>query len=284
MADNQHQKSGADSSNLQAGRDIVLNNNKIVLYSIEEVSKKLLASAFGELPQNTLDQVTNNQKSYFEHLSEKLHKINKQSEEIKATIDSPDFQYTSKKAAISASRSSSKELHDNLSSLIIQRINYDKEDLQRIVYNEAISTVEKLTQNQLKILTFFFLITRTKLNGLKSANDIVANFNVKIIPFVDFKISRIEFDHLAYTGCATFSIGSHDLAQLIKNNYSEIFATEEEVKKMFTDNTVFARLSSVWKEPVSNMNLTSVGVALAITYYEQVVKEKLDANIWLAAN
>lgn len=284
MADNQQQRGGAESANLQAGRDIVLNKNEIVLYSIEEVSKKLLVSAFGELPQATLDQVTNNQKSYFEHLSEKLHKINKQSEEIKATIDSPDFQYTSKKAAISASRSSSKELHNNLSSLIIQRINYDKEDLQRIVYNEAISTIEKLTQKQLKILTFFFLISRTKLNGLKSLNDIVANFNAKIIPFVDFKISRIEFDHLAYKGCATFSIGGHDLAQLIKNNYSEIFTTEEEVKKMLAENAVFSRLSAVWVSPVLNMNLTSVGVALAITYYEQVFKEQLDANIWLAAN
>ena len=64
MADNQHQKSGADSANLQAGRDIVLNQNQIVLYSVEEIAKKLLMSAFGELPQSTLDQITGNQKSH----------------------------------------------------------------------------------------------------------------------------------------------------------------------------------------------------------------------------
>ena len=92
-----NQKSGDDSMNLQAGRDIVVNNgNSIALYSIEEVAKQLLGSVFGELPDETKKQIETNQKSYFQSLSENLSKIIKQNEELKTVINSPDFQYVSK--------------------------------------------------------------------------------------------------------------------------------------------------------------------------------------------
>src|SRR3989344_3598127 len=161
-----NQKSGDNSTNLQAGGAITVNNNAVALYSIEEVSKQLLSSVFGELPEETKTQILQNQKSYFQALSENLQKIVKDGADVKKVIDSPDFQYISKKASISASRSSSTDLHKNLSSLIIQRVNFDNEDLKRIVYNEAIATIEKLTIDQLKILTLCFLFKRTKFNGL----------------------------------------------------------------------------------------------------------------------
>ena len=65
-----NQKSGDDSTNLQAGRDIVVNSNKVALYSIEEVAKQLMGSVFGELPDETKKQIEANQKSYFQALSE----------------------------------------------------------------------------------------------------------------------------------------------------------------------------------------------------------------------
>ena len=92
-----NQKSGDDSTNLQAGRDIVVNkSNLIALYSIEEVAKQLLGSVFGELPDETKKQIETNQKSYFQSLAENLSKIIKQNEELKIVINSPDFQYVSK--------------------------------------------------------------------------------------------------------------------------------------------------------------------------------------------
>src|SRR4030042_1608752 len=114
MAVISNQKSGDDSTNLQAGRDIVVNNS-IALYSIEEVAKQLLCSVFGELSDETKNQIETNQKSYFQALSENLSKIMKQKGELKTVIISPVFKYVSKKATISASRSSSTELHKNLS-------------------------------------------------------------------------------------------------------------------------------------------------------------------------
>jgi len=163
-----NQKSGDNSTNLQAGGNIVLNGTP-VLHSIEEVAKQLLSSVFGELPDETKKQITLNQKSYFEILSENLSKITKQNKELQKVIESPDFQYISKQAAISASRTPSQDLHKNLSSLIVHRINHDKEDLIRIVYNEAITTLEKLTIDQIRIITLCYLLKHTRNEGIKSS-------------------------------------------------------------------------------------------------------------------
>ena len=282
MTTTSNQESGDNSVNLQASGDIVLNKNTVALYSIEEVSKQLLNSVFGELPAETKQQITQNQKSYFQALSENLQKVVRESTELKTIIDSPDFQYISKKAAISASRSSSSDLHKNLSSLIIQRVNYDNEDLKRIVYNEAISTVEKLTNDQLKILTLCFLIKRTKLDGLNSVEQFIKYLERKVNPFMDFKKTTAEFEHLVYTGCASISIGSHEINGLFKGNYPHIFKDTDNPEQLLGDSETAKKLFSTWKETqIKNMNLTSVGIVIASTFYEQTTGDRMNIDIWI---
>lgn len=278
-----NQKSGDDSTNLQAGRDIVVSaGNSIALYSIEEVAKQLMGSVFGELPDETKKQIEANQKSYFQALSENLGKIIKQNEELKKVVDTPDFQYISKTASISASRSSSAELHKNLSLLIIQRINNDSEDLKRIVYDETISTINKLTKDQLKILTLCFLLKRTKMNGLTNITQFNQYLEQRIKPFIDFKKTSAEFEHLVYTGCASISIASHDINDLLKGNYLEIFKDDNTPEKLLAENETVTKLTSVWKDTqIQNMNLTSVGIVIASTFYEQVTGDSINIDKWI---
>src|SRR3989338_10368241 len=265
MVEISNQKSGDNSTNLQAGGSNTVNNNAVALYSIEEVSKQLLGSVFGELPDETKTQITQNQKSYFQALSENLQKIVKDSSDLKKVIDSPDFQYISKKASISASRSSSTDLHKNLSSLIIQRVNFDNEDLKRIVYNEAVTTIEKLTTDQLKILTLCFLFKRTKFNGLSSLEKFKQFLDQKIKPFIDFKRTTAEFEHLAYTGCASISIASHALVGLFQGHYPAIFKDTDKPEELLAGNDTATKLISAWKDTqIQNMNLTSVGIVIEI--------------------
>jgi hypothetical protein len=277
-----NQKSGDNSTNLQAGGAITVNNNSVALYSIEEVSKQLLASVFGELPDETKLLITQNQKSYFQALTENLQKVVKGAEDVKKIVDSPDFQYISKTASISASRSSSPDLHKNLSSLIIQRVNFNNEDLKRIVFNEAITTIEKLTTDQLKILTLCFLIKRTKNNGLLDLDQFKQYVNQKIKPFVDFKRTTAEFEHLAYTGCASISIASNDVVSIFKSNYSSVFPDDTRPEEILADNETATALFSAWKDTqIQNMNLTSVGIVIASTYYEQVTGDRINIDIWI---
>lgn len=282
MVEISNQKSGDNSTNLQAGGGIIVNNNAVALYSIEEVSKQLLRSVFGELPDETKTQITQNQKSYFQALTENLQKIVKDSSDLEKVINSPDFQYISKKASISASRSSSTDLHKNLSSLIVQRVNFDNDDLKRIVYNEAITTIDKLTTDQLKILTLCFLLKRTKLSGLTSLEQFKQYLDQKIKPFIDFKRTTAEFEHLAYTGCASISIVGHDIVSLFKGNYPDIFKDTDNPEILLASNNTAAKLISAWKETqIQNMNLTSVGIVIASTFCEQTTGDRINIDIWI---
>ncbi len=217
------QLSGNDSTNLQAGRDIVVNQS-VVLCSTEELAKQLMLSVFVELPLETKKQIENNHQSYFGALSENLKEVYKQKEELKKVIDSPDFQYVSKNAVISASRSSSSELHRNLSTLIAKRINNDHDDLKRIVYDEAIITVDKLTRDQLQIMALCYLLRDTSYSGIVSWETYEKYLDLHIKPFLGFKSTVAEFQHIQYTGCGTLSARPWDIVWNHKELYSFLFA------------------------------------------------------------
>lgn len=348
------QKSGSNSKNIQ-GENITLNeyvntSNAVALYSIEEVAKQLMGSVFGELPADTKKEIETNQKSYFQALSENLGKIIKQNEDLQKVISSPDFQYISKTAAISASRSSSAELHKNLSSLITQRINNDDEDLKRIVYDEAISTIGKLTANQLKIITLCYLLKYTSYGGIVSWDAYKTYLDSNIKPFLGFKNTNAEFQHIVYAGCGSIGIRGADLINIHRQQYAflfsnltekeqidnltladeikeEIVALDEEedkyfirfknktelekylkgkqcdeetivklvtiyeshiknnaeIKKKITEETDTGKeLVELWeKSQIKHLSLTSVGIAIAASYFEQITGEKIDISIWI---
>ena len=345
------QKSGDDSTNIQAGRDIILANT-VALYSIEEVAKQLLNSVFGELPSETKEKIESNQKSYFQALSDNLERIVKQNEELKEVVESPDFQYISKKASVSASRSSSVELHKNLSLLIVKRINCNNEDLKRIVYDEAILTADKLTLDQLKIITLSYLLGRTSYQKIVSWETFKDYLNTHIKPFLDFKNTDAEFEHIEYTGCGSLGLGmiSWDLVNIFRENQSFLFfnliekneiegleladeikrnvfaldakenkyfigsrnktvlekylkennvlqetidkliaiyqnhiKNNEEIKKKIIEETdIGKKLMDLWeKSGLNRLSLTSVGIAIAISYFEQIVDEKINIDLWI---
>lgn len=346
-----NQKSGDNSTNLQANRDIVVNtSNSVALYSIEEVAKQLMGSVFGELPDDTKKQIEMNQKSYFQALSENLGKIVKQNEELKKVIDSPDFQYISKTASISASRSSSAELHKNLSSLIAHRINNDNEDLKRIVYDEAISTIGKLTTDQLKIITLCYLLKYTSYGGIVSWETYKSYLDTHIKPFLGFKNTNAEFQHIEYAGCGSLGIGSWDVINIHRQQYSFLFSNltekdqidglaladeikkeivildpkvdkyfikfrnkselEEHLKGKKVDDETTKKLVSIYESHIKNndeiknkmaeetsigkellelgdksnikhLSLTSVGIAIGASYFEQTTGKKIDISIWI---
>jgi hypothetical protein len=271
--------SGVNSNDMRAKGDIVINNGGMVLYSIEEVAKQLVNSVFGELSQETKALIAINQQSYFQILREEIVGIKKQGDELKKTVDSPDFQYISKQAAISASRSSSAELHKNLASLLIHRINHDQEDLKKIMYDEAITVTPKITLDQLKIATLCFVIKHTKKNGITTPA-LFHQFLINAIkPLVDFKNTNIQFAHLVYTGCVTLTVSHHNLVDIFKRHYGNIFKDDESLKTLLLNDETAIKLLSVWQEtPIKRMELTSIGIAIASSYLEQITKDKIDID------
>jgi len=61
----------------------------------------------------------------------------------------------------------------------------------------------------------------------------------------------------------------------IKNN-------EEIKKKITTETSIGKKILDLWdKTDISHLSLTSVGIAIAASYFEQLVGEKIDIDIWI---
>lgn len=275
-----NQRSGDDSTNFQANRDITVNYPAtIVMYSFEEMAKHLQLSVFGGLPDETKKQSAMNQQSYSQVLSGNLNKIIKQGAELKKVIDSIDFQYIAKKAGISAIRSSSIELQKSLSLLIVQRINNDDEELRRIVFNEAIETIDKLTVNQQKQLALCLLMTRVTIDSLTDIKKFIEFIEKKVLPLLDYNESAVDLMHLTYTGCVSKSSFSMELDSLLTRKYPHIFYGDITAKKKLADNEVWKKLRKVWSTTqIKHMDLTPVGIVIAVTFLEQITGIKINID------
>lgn len=282
-----------------------------------------------------------------------IEKIKNLPNEEVVKLKDPDTQLTLFEASKISGRKHSEELRDLLANLVINRIKNDKtgrEELKNIVYNEAISTVGKITIDQLKIITLCYLLRYTTNNGIISWDLFRKYLNDYIKPFMEFKDTRAEFQHIEYAGCGSIGIMGTDLINLFRQQYSFLFfnlierneidsldleiglknniltldAKEnkyninfknktdlenylkkmsvseeiikkittiyekhtkkpEEVKKMITEETnPGLRLLELWdKSNLKVLSLTSVGIVIGASYFEQITGEKVDIGIWI---
>jgi len=283
-------------------------------------------------------------------LTEKLKALPEQ--EI-SKLKEPDTQLTLMEAAKISGRKQNEELRTLLANLVVSRIKNDKtgkEELKNIVYNEAISTINKLTVDQLKIITLCYLLRYTSYGGIVSWDAFKIYLNTHIKPFLGFKDTNAEFQHIEYAGCGSIGIGSWDLINIYRQQYSFLFLNlvekdqidslnllddikkeivvldtkenkyfirfknktefenylkekkiddeiikklvtiykshiknNDEVKKKISDETDIGKeLLDLWeKSNLKHLSLTSVGIAIGASYFEQVTGEKIDIGIWI---
>lgn len=280
-------------------------------------------------------------------------KIKNLPEEEISKLKEPDTQLTLIEAAKISGRKQNEELRNLLANLVVSRIKNDKsgkEELKNIVYNEAISTINKLTIDQLRIITLCYLLRYTNYSGIVSWNTFKSYLNNHIKPFLGFKDTNAEFQHIEYAGCGSIGIGSWDLINIYRQQYSFLFLNlvekdqidnlalpdeikngivvlytkedkyvirfknkteienylkknkfddettkklvsiyeshiknNDEVKKKISDETDIGKeLLDLWeKSNLKHLSLTSVGIAIGVSYFEQVTGEKIDLGIWI---
>lgn len=143
------------------------------------------------------------------------------SNKIKRLSD-PDIQAGLTESIMEAGRKNDKELHDHLSRLVVERIKNDDNDLKKIFYNEAIKTIGKLTINQLKIITTCLLLRYVTQDHLTSLEGFDKYVKKNFLPFLDFKATFADFQHIEYAGCgSSMGVGSWSFITQIKNGYPQ---------------------------------------------------------------
>ena len=341
------QKGGKNSTFYQAEK-IVIRQNRLSVRDVKEIANSVFRENFPKLKEQAMVEANENVRIFIEELDRKV--ATKLSEEEINKFRDPDIQYVLFEAIRTTARKKSEELRKNLSTLIVERIKNDGKDLKRIVYNEAIGTIGKLTADQLKIITLCYLLKYTCYTGINSWKLFNEYLMKHIRPFLRFKDTNAEFQHIEYAGCGSIGIGSWDLINIYRSHYSflflnlverskidalnipdnfreEIFVLDqqenkyfvrfknktdleeylkkqssntdlnnkllqlyeshiknnEEVKKKIIKETNLGKeLIALWeKSNLRYLSLTSVGIVIAATYFEQITGEKINIDIWI---
>ena len=196
---------------------------------VQNLVNTLLENNFPKLQQIAKEAAKDNVEKFAKTFFEKARELKKEEQE---KFTDPDIQFVLTKAIESNARKDSDELRSILSSLIIKRVQNDQNDLKRIVLNEAIFTINKLTSNELKILTLCFLVAYTTVSEIHD-NASFNNFLEKHIdPFLSFKNTASEFEHIQYTGCGSIEISGIDIFHALTESYPIIFFTDFELKEI----------------------------------------------------
>jgi len=341
------QEGGKNSTFYQA-KKIIVKQTGLTVPDVKEIALSVFKENFPVLQRQAMITAQENVRLFIgELISEINERLSK--EEINRFRD-PDIQYVLNDAMKSTARKNSETLRKNLSILIVERVKNDNKDLKRIVYNEAIATIRKLTTNQLKILTLCFLLRYAYYTGIINWETFNNYLNTRIKPFLDFKDTNAEFQHIEYTGCGSIDIGSWNLMEIFRSTYSFLFRfpikkseidnlnlpdfirkeilgwdqskdgyfiqfrnrndlekyleekniNEElknkllhiynshikntsEIKKQIIEKTDLGqKIIKIWENKnLAHLSLTSVGIVIAATYYEQIIREKINIDIWI---
>lgn len=155
-------------------------------------------------------------------------------EEMQKFAD-PDTQHMLRMASADGARQNDQTLHGLLSELVIERIKNADDEIKRLVINEAIPTVSKISKNQMKIITLCWLMQYSSFNNVTSWESLNQIFEQLILPLTDFKRTRTEFQHIEYAGCGKIEITSFTVTNNFKSYFTFLFVrpvTKEEINSV----------------------------------------------------
>ena len=314
---------------------------------VKQIFKDLFDANFPELQRVAKRVAEERMKEFSDNFFLKANKELSEAELKK--FAEPSVQYATNRAIDTAVRRDDNNLKNTLVELLIKRVNAPEEELQSLVLSEAIETIGKLTTNQLKIITACYLLFYTRSSANVSWTRLNNYLKEDIVPFMDFKDTPAQFQHIEYAGCGSIiNVGRRNVVDQMAVAYPLVFCgpfTEDdnelkdipesvlreiaineplERKIYFYDGTQEQWLkklknacqnqeleTKIWNiylkrrtqgdaarkkfieetdsgimildksGNLGQLTLTSVGIVIAATYYEQVTGKKIDIEIWI---
>lgn len=149
-----------------------------------------------------------------------LMQLKKDNEEGILECKNPDFQYVFYEASKNYARSGEDSQEELLVNLLVERTKYNSRNLLQIVLDESVSVVQKLTQEQINILSVLFILKYTQIDQVSDISEIFDNYRRLIIPLTKIITDNYtNVQHLIYTSCGTESISSRTIIQGLRQDY-----------------------------------------------------------------
>jgi hypothetical protein len=203
---------------------------------LQEEAKKIAKERAEELCKNIVDKLKKQGKTNFSEFSD------------------PDIQYILNKSHQEYARFGTQTLHDLLSDLIVNRINYDNDYYMKILLDEAVEIVKSLSEVHLNYLSLIFLCKEIRVNSINSI-DLLTNGIESSVPF------------LYMLRLLTISLGNAD--EVYAKRYNLDIGKVKEILPLAMNSVP------------GDYSLTPVGIIIAIINIHNKTNLNLDFKIWI---
>ena len=270
---NKQDASGGDNSTVnQAGGNIINNYYGIDYRTAREISLDAFNENIYKLSEKAAAVATQRAEELMDNFLSKLEEVEKQMPGLINKTQDPDIQYAVINAQKQYARRGEKESLDLLTNLLLDRFKAEDGSLKSIVLNECIELMPKLTNTQIVNVTIIFLVKYCALP--KYSTFINTLYRIHNSQSIEINIS--DFEHLMYSGVISndITINNHQRLSYFKGmNYDN--------KLDDYDTSIENHVTDIWESPLSDYSLTSVGKAIALSYYNAIMDADIPLDTWI---
>lgn len=278
MKDSQEITAGDYSSNIQ-GTKVNVYQQGLNYTEVKDIVMTVFKSNFYDLGKE-VEKIVD--KRAEEIVTEYLQRLVAKSPEALRNTEDPDLRFAIYEVQKSHARRGEKKVADLLVDVLVDRTLAKEESLLKLVYNEAMEIIPKLTLKQIDVVTAIFIARYVNIGGLfpiELLNAILNNF------VSDVPEDEIFYRHLEYTGCISISIGSLEFTGILSEAYPNLVPVDSELTFEENLQTVAPQLhafSKKWEETkLCNSTLTSVGIAIGLSNLKRKIGVDWDLGIWI---
>jgi hypothetical protein len=255
-------KSGENSENYQAARDITINQG-VSYQEVKEISMDIFQKNFYDLG----DKVNNIVKERAEKvINDYVKELSKYEEDaLKKTID-PDIRSNLYEAQKNYAKRGDDGIEQLLISMLVERTMNNNDDFKNIILNQSLDIVSKLTNTQIDLLTLIFVLFYG-ISPLERFEELLRP--VEYLLDLNYSSSlKKDLEYLSSDGCTRISIGVRDIKNiLVAKRFIEL-GDEDEFDSNVKNFPLLLKVIEVWNLDhlaLANSSILPIGKAIAIT-------------------
>lgn len=261
---------GNDSVIYQANGDIIINkvDDSLILEKIKTVSLDVFKVNFYDLGED-VRQIANRRAE--EITNEFLMKLQLSNDKIIEKTADPDIRYDLFEVQKAYARFGDKEMADLLVDVLVQRTE-ENASFSKIVLNEALSVIPKLTQLQIDILTLLYVIERVSYTNPKN-NSLGTFYDAFLAPFLPETLlpkNEYVYTYLQSCGCLTIILGGAlKLTDVFKSKFKELNMDTELTEQEIREYPKLDAFEKSWagESLLDHCSLSSIGLVIANTNF-----------------
>lgn len=265
MRKNEEINAGDYSANVQGDNATVTLNHIDADYTkVKEIVMDIFKMNFYDLGEKAAEIA----KERAEYITNKyIEGIKSIDPELIKNTEDPDMRYAIYEAQKNYARLGDKETADLLIDLLIDRTKSNNISFERIVLNEALTIIPKLTAKQIDTLSLIYLVKYFSYNPILIMP--FEHYYSMIQPYlkiIEISSNPISYQQLQYSGCASISIGSSSFEDIMKYKFPHLFKNSEELNQVICECADLINLKNNWDNTkLCCCSLTGVGIAIALS-------------------